>query len=303
MEGRLMKFLKSLKGKALTFSVRSQASYRQEDALKKSLSGLQERIRHSEQQVRIEQAHIEHLTDTVVNEGESWASQLIPQHAEKVRGEEAKIVALSPPRDRIQAEIEALTNPSPEERQVRAEHQKAVAALALERLEIDRALAKICLTLRGILEKREEMTRRMGGILGKVEFAPIDLDESRFDKMQKSLPENLAAASEEWVDSFLGENQSGRTEPYVVKEDVLYIEETLANAGVFRRGEQVALTAKQLVEIRSKEQRVVGFLVETMPDGALRSGERIEVTHARVVSVAGGISSSVDEGFLKARNV
>ena len=171
-----MEFLKRLKGK--TFSARSQASYRQEAALQKQLSALQEQIRQSQHVINNAQAHIEQLTDSVTS-GESWASALIPESAAKIRGEKDKIAALEPSRQRIQAQIDALTKPSPAEMEARAEHQNALSALALKRLEVDRELAKTCQTLCGILAKREEMTRRMSGILGKIDLAPIDLDRGR----------------------------------------------------------------------------------------------------------------------------
>jgi uncharacterized phage infection (PIP) family protein YhgE len=275
-----------------SFSRRSQGSYHQEDALQAQLSALQGQIRHSQSEIETAQANIERLSQNVAR-GMQWASTLIPESASKVRSEQDKLAALEPVKDKIQAQIDALREPSPAEMETRAQHQKAVAALALERLEIDRTLAKTCLTLCGILEERAEITRRMSGILGEIELTPIDLDESRFDKLRKSLPEDLEGASAEWVDWFLGENQSGRikTEPYIVKDEVLYIDQTLASAGVFRRGEQVNLTEKQMAEIRSKEEHVVGHLTETLPDGALRSGERTEFFRPRIESVGGGVRS------------
>ena len=105
-----MNFLKKLKGK--TFSVRAQASYHREAALQKQLDALQQKIRTSELVIETAQAKIEHLTE-IIMAGEQWGSSLIPESAAKVRDAKDTIAALLPPRDKLQAEIDALTKPSP----------------------------------------------------------------------------------------------------------------------------------------------------------------------------------------------
>ncbi len=292
-----MNLLKRLKGKG--FSARSQKSYRAEFGLRKQLWTLREKIRHCQSLIDNAQAEIERLSNTTVA-GEGWATELIPKSASKVRDEKDKLSALEPARERIQAQIDALTNPRPTEMKARVEHQKALAELALERLEVDRELARTARTLLGMLEKRSDMTGRMGGLAAKLDFtfASDGLDSSRFAALRAPLQEDIEGASEEWVDAFLGDNRTGRItmEPYRVQDDVLFIEETLANAGAFRRGDQVNLTAKQLSEIRSKEERRLAHSTETMPGGAIRSGETIEVRVSRVEKIGDSVRSVYQRG-------
>ena len=83
-----------------------------------------------------------------------WAGQLIPSSVAKIREQKDQIAVFEPQRKRIQAQIEALVKPSPKEARERAENQKAIAELALERLECDRSLATLLQTAGALMEKR-----------------------------------------------------------------------------------------------------------------------------------------------------
>lgn len=272
-------FSKRLRGKI--FSARSQANYQRENLLRKQLQAIQEVLSRCQRVADYEQAQVDQLTKNTVS-GEGWARAMIPEHLAEIQKAKAQIEVFAPQREKIRAEIEALVKPNPTEEKERAENQKAVATLALERLECDRALADLIESVRLMLEKRVEMTNRIWELAQKVDLQ-IDargLDERTLTALKTAVGCDVAGQGSKWVDRLFGENR--KTQPYTVLDERIVLPETLASAGVYKRGDQVDLTSEEVAEIRSTEGIRRGNIAEVLPGGAVRSGASIEVRHARI---------------------
>lgn len=277
-----MNFLKRLKGKK--FSERSQSSYRREAVLRGQLFNVKSSVSCCQRAIDDAQAEIDRLTKTAIS-GESWASAVIPKSLARIREKREQIAVFEPQRERIQAEIDALVTPSAAEAKERAETQLALAGLALERLECDRALADVMRGAKGLLEKRAKMTKKIWGLAGKIHLM-LDVGgvgRGVLAELENFLRYDLVGQSSSWVDWLLGEGQ--RTQRYMAQDDMLFLRETLVSAGVYKRGDQIDLTDEELAEIRSTEQTRVGHVVKELPDGAYASGERIEARDSRVEKV------------------
>lgn len=277
-----MNFSKKLKGKK--FSARSQASYRREAELRTRLFNIRSTISRCQRAIDEAQEEVDRLTRNAIS-GESWASSLIPKSLARIREQKEQIAIFEPQRANIQSAIDALVTPSPAEAAERAEAQMALAQLALERVECDRALANVIRSCEGLLKKRAEMTGRILGLARKIDFM-LDVggvDKDVLDGLEKLLRCDLIEQSESWVGWLLGDGQ--HTERYTVRDDTLFLRETLASAGAYKRGDQIDLTEEQLAEICSTEQTRVGHITEEVPGGGYRSGPRIEVRDSRVEKV------------------
>ncbi len=123
-----MDCLKRLKGK--TFSARSQASYRREAILRGQLFNIKSRVSRCQRTIGEAQEEIGRLTRNAIS-GESWAAELIPKSRAMIRAQEEQIAIFEPERVRVQAELNALINPSSAEATARAENQLALAQLAV----------------------------------------------------------------------------------------------------------------------------------------------------------------------------
>ncbi len=277
--------MKSLKVKGGKWSLRSQASFQREAALQRQVDNLALRIRHCQRMVDEAQAAAEaNLKRSML--GGDGASEAMSSYLERARILKDEIGLLNSQRGKVQAQIDALAKVSPADAKARAEHQTALAELALERLKCDQELASVIRTANGLLEKRRGMTGQMLAVMRKIDFAlGFDgLDSDRFEALEKSLPGDLEGRSEAYVEWLLGENQ--KTERYTVLHDTLFFAETLANANVYRHGEEVDLTAEQVAEIQSTEQSRVEYPSEALPGGGFRAGSRTEIREPRVEKCA-----------------
>lgn len=277
-----MNFLKRLKRQ--TFSRRSQGSYQREATLRKQLRSVDDIISRCQRVADSEQAQIDQLSRNSLTEG--WPAALIPKHLSKIQEQKGQIAVFEPQRERIRAQIDALVNPSPEEARQRAETQTAVAELALKRLEeCDRRLADLIRTAGALLEKRAEMTNQIWGLGQNIDFQfdPTGMDERTLNALKIVVGCELEASAEKWVDWLLGERQE--TERYVVCDDRIVFAETLASPNIYKRGDQVDLTAEEVAEIRSTEETRRRNIPEKLAGGAIRAGESIEIRHARIQKV------------------
>ncbi len=278
-----MNFSKRLKG--TVFSPRSQGSYRREAVLRKQLQAVQEIIARCKRVADNEQAHIDELSRNSLT-GESWAGALIPKSLAKIQEQKGQIAVFEPQGAKIRAQIDALLKPSPAGARERAENQRALAELVLERLESDRRLANFLQTARALLEKRAGMTNRIWELGQKIDLQ-LDargVDERLLSTLETVVRCDLEAQSEKWADWLFGRNQ--KTEPYVVRDDRIVFAETLARANVYERGDRVDLTAEEVEEIRAMEETRRGNVTEVLRDGAIRVGASIEVRHSRVEKIA-----------------
>jgi len=278
-----LNFSKRLKGKI--FSARSQASYRQEAALRKSLWEVKELISRCQRVADNEKGRIEQLSQNV-RAGEGWAAALIPKSTSKIREQEEQISVFEPQRAKLQAEIDALLKPSPAEVRARADNQRALAEAALKRLECERKVAEVIQTARSLLEKRAQMTGKIWELAQKIDLqlGTDSIGRDAEGALQQVVSCDLKGQTEKWVDWLLGDNQ--KTEPYVVRDARVYFAETLTDAGAYQRGEQIELTAEQVSEIRSTEETTRGNVMEVQPGGGVRAGESFQNRRARVEPVA-----------------
>lgn len=277
--------MKGLNVKGRKWSVRSQASFQREAALQRQVDALALRIRHRQQRMDEAQASAEaSLKSSML--GRLDASDAMAAHLERARILKDEIGLLDSQKRKLQAQIDALAKVSPEEAKARAEHQTALAKLALERLECERMLATSIRMAKGLLEKRADMTQQMLTLMRKIDFT-LGFDglySDRLETLERSLPGDVESRGQAYVEWFLGENQ--KTERYTVLDDTLFLAETLANANVYRHGEEVDLTTEQVAEIQSTEQSRVEYPSEPLPGGGFRSGSRIEIREPRVEKVA-----------------
>ncbi|MBZ5697906.1 MAG: hypothetical protein LAN18_05105 [Acidobacteriia bacterium] len=138
--------------------------------------------------------------------------------------------------------------PSSEQAHARAERQQLLASLAIERLGKDREIAKVLANLRSLLGERSGLTAKMMEIVPSIDFTVDgDLDARPFNDLLAALPSDLAGDSERWLDWFLGSNKIAK--PYVVRDERLVVAETLANAGIYQRGERIELSDERAVEL------------------------------------------------------
>jgi cell division septum initiation protein DivIVA len=272
--------------KAKKFSERSQASYQREERLREQLFAVQRRISYTQSGIGDWEKEIEWRTKSAAL-GNSNVDGAIPELLQKIRRNKDYLEILERQGKKLQVEIDCAAKVSPEEAKARADEQLALAKLALERLECDRMLDNAIRTAKCLLEKRGAMTDRMLGLVRRIEFTlGFDgLDKDRFDTLEKSLPGDLAARSEVWVDWLLGDNR--KSERYSVLDETIFFGETLASANVFRRGEEVTLTVEELAEISATEESRVAYPSEPIPGGGFRAGSRVEIHNPRVEKVVG----------------
>ena len=89
-------------------------------------------------------------------------------------------------------------------------------------------------------------------LAGRLEFAATtDFDAGRFAALLDSLPAELAAQSHDWVNAFFG--QVSEKEFCTIGTKAAVLPETLACAGVFRRGESAYLSKAQIAKLPTDE--------------------------------------------------
>ncbi len=237
-------------GRRKKWSSRSQASVLREWDLQLSLDKCLRGLRYRRQM--LESAEKEKDSQTkAATAGSEVAASLLPRTIKTIQDHAGQVAAFEELRAEIQGKIDALVNASLLEAKQRADHQAALAKLAMERLEVDRTLDNAVRAARELLMKRSKITSEIYQLGHKIEFTWSfnGLETDRFERLEKSLPDDLLSKSEKWVSWLLGENRY--TESYTVLDDTLILAETLANANTYRRGERVDLTAEQLAEVSS----------------------------------------------------
>jgi hypothetical protein len=263
------------------WSVRSQSSFQREAVLQDQLDNLQRGLRHDQALLAEMKADLDRQVKSMVSGNANVGGQ-IGQSISRVNEQQGRIEVLDACRAKIQSQFDAVAKVGPEEAKIRSEKQTELAQLSLHRLEADRALARVIETARGLLGRRSKTSEQMLRLCREIDLTlGFDgLDEDRFKALEASLPMDLEGKSQTWVDWFLGENR--KTERYTVLDTTVVLTETLADAGVFRKGQQVDLTAEQVAEIQGTERTTVEYPSEPMTRGGYRAGSRVEVRNPRV---------------------
>jgi hypothetical protein len=143
-------------------------------------------------------------TRTVVR-GSSYAiSQALSESLADIANREREVKAYQEHSLALQAEIEGLAL-TPKEAARRRALQGALTVLTTERFEKDQQTGCALQGLKEILQERALITGRMRDLAAKLDFGPeADFDEARFASLCESLPDEVAATSEEWVKWFTG---------------------------------------------------------------------------------------------------
>jgi len=186
-------------------------------------------------------------------------------------------------RDALQREIDGLA-PSCEQAAERRRGQDRFAELAGQRLKIDKAVDGKLGELRGLLLKRQELTERLNDAAGPIDLslfsAPDYLDTERFQALWSaiSLSGDFSSKSVRWLCRILGQEVPGGCKTYRVRRRLLTLRETLAEAGVYRAGDEIALTEEEAKEVifglpgrgRIEVDRGFGVASETGPPIVLK---------------------------------
>jgi hypothetical protein len=172
----------------------------------------------------------------------------------------------------LQAEIEALASPNPQQTAERTDRQNHLAKVVAARLEKDRQVEGALNQLRQLLEQRADLSVKVVEAASAVELTVNGdaLDEERFKLLANFLPAELAATSERWAKWFLGQE---KTKSYVVVVPELVVAETLARAGSYGFGDEVQLTDAEATEL----------LRDTCPIGRARHDLPWSFEPARIV--------------------
>jgi len=143
--------------------------------------------------------------------------------------------------------IAALT-PTPAQLQQRQEWQREFAALATERLRMDRENDELIDTLREALIERDTLTGAMAALARELdlELAYGGLDEARFSKLAASLPVGQISAVERWHNWFV---VGGAGAGYAVLDAELMVRETLSSPGLHKFGERLRLREEEASEL------------------------------------------------------
>jgi hypothetical protein len=153
----------------------------------------------------------------------------------------------------LQSQIDALAHPTAAQAAQRAKHQAALAALAVERWTKDAAVDSVMQKLRKLLEERAELTRKMAEIAALFDFAATaDFDAGRFVALGDSLPIDLLAQSQSWLNDFFG--QSSDKVSCTVGGAGAVLPETLSDSGIYRPGESVFLSKARAKMLSSDEE-------------------------------------------------
>jgi hypothetical protein len=145
----------------------------------------------------------------------------------------------------LRAQIAALT-PTPSQASERSRQKELIASLCRHRLHTDRLIDAMVKKVQGFLQSREKLSAEIKTAAEAIDLKLLSsdgLDELRFERLANALPDSVLAESKRWVSGFFG--QTVDTRPYSVRESILVLQETLANANIFRCGDVVFLTDAQ----------------------------------------------------------
>lgn len=227
------------------FSARSQESVLREKELRGDLDYLESVIRGHEKNIAKLEEEKSRTTKGLSSLKSSIPALSLNALVRELVIQREVLASHQAERTRLLAEIEEL-KPGASQLQARTEQQELLTNLVSERLEKDRQADKLLATLRGVLQERAKLTGRIGEACSAIEFA-ADLDKSRFEELLGSLPVDLAGAGESWANRFFGRQNDAKQ--YVVRDEWLVIQESLANHGCYRFGETIELTEEQAREL------------------------------------------------------
>lgn len=238
---------------------RSQASLLRQLELEREREALANGVEAQKRRLA-EAKEMQHRLAKSAAKGEGWAVVNLEKCTEDVRNKRGSLEAQQEVLRSIEEAIAAL-EPTPKQLIERRKQQDALAALVEERLTVDAALGVAVDELRSRLMKRAELTGRMAELARALEMT-CDLDQARFDALAQALSEQVEPQSRTWAQRMLG--QGGRPVRAIARHEFT-VSETLADAGVYHRGDEVFLSEGEFAELRRTDRPAPG-LKATWPE-------------------------------------
>ena len=257
------------------YSSRSQRSWLAQRKLEQDRKRCQALIGHCDRKI----SELEKTKDAQLRHRiEGRGSEIFPLGTvlAELQQNKTERAAFEERKGQLQAEIEALASPSPQQTAERTDRQNHLAKVVAARLEKDRQVEGALNQLRQLLEQRADLSVKVVEAAFGVELTVNGdaLDEERFKLLANFLPAELAATSERWAKWFLGQE---KTKSYVVVVPELVVAETLARAGSYGFGDEVQLTDAEATEL----------LRDTCPIGRARHDLPWSFDPARIVPLEG----------------
>ena len=263
--------MKSRKQAENIWSPRSQKSMLRQLELEAAQEKCRNQIAFAEKRIAQEKETAERQTATVVDGNNFNIRQALNKTLADIEERERELAAFRKRETSLQAGINALAL-SPAQAAQRANQQGELAALAMERFTKDAAIDAALQKFRKALQERAALTAQMVELAGRLEFAATaDFDAGRFAALLDSLPAELAAQSHDWVNAFFG--QVSEKEFCTIGTKAAVLPETLACAGVFRRGESAYLSKAQIAKLPTDEASKPVPTPEEMEAGAKLKAE------------------------------
>jgi len=238
-------------GRKQVYSQRSQFSWREQWRLEEDLSRCAGWIVVCEGNVARLKETVARLTDSMVKGAPVFPANL-GDVAREMEDEQRKLKVLKAHTAEVRSQIKSLTQPSRSQAAARRKQQIALGSLASKRLEADRTMDLMIDNLRRLLEVRKGLSAKMHAAAAAIDLkgASDFLDESRFDRLLDALPSDMAATSERWAERFAGVQRGKKR--YIVLSARLTLEENLADARCYVRGDSVKLCEEEAAELLAK---------------------------------------------------
>jgi hypothetical protein len=233
------------------YSLRSQRSLLEEDRARGEIRAIDDLIGSTERKVleleKDKARTLGRISAGAVNQG--YLSSVL----EDLEDNRRKLTAYREQRALVENKIAQLA-PNPRALGARAKEQHRLAQLVAERSEKDKQVNDALASLRQALQDRMGLTATMKESAAALDL-PSDgdsLDAGRFDELFASLPEDLLARSQCWAAWFLGKEE--HVKPYIVRDRLLAIPETLASHGVHHFGDRIILPEERARELMREDR-------------------------------------------------
>ena len=221
------------------FSERSQRSFDLQIDLELQVSHLDSQISRYEKTIEDLKLYKANALQKITKPTPSSFDQsALGECVDKLRKDSQALEVLKQHRAALQKQISELA-PKPKQIESRSDIQRKIVQIADERFAQDRLAQEALNALRGILQRRTELTAALAEAASSIDFTfeRNGLDQQRFDALAESLPQEVAMSSEAWCEWVNGSRAN--TNPFIVRDECLIIPETLAHSGVYRFGDTI----------------------------------------------------------------
>ena len=228
---------------------RSKAAVLRRERLERQREILQEHIAHGKKEIAELEKDRERCAERVAN-GENIYYAL-DNCLDELRTKKEKLDVWYDQLDRVEKQIESC-NPTAEEAAERKKNQNTLAVFAEERLATDGKIHEQLAQLSDLLQRRREVSGQMAEKAKVLEMEiEFYLDQDRFDALLDSLPTNLLALSEKWVEWLFGRE---RGEVSAVARERVEQREKLAHTGIHEPGDLLELSQAEFDELHRTDR-------------------------------------------------